>query len=159
MGKDTKNPSVGIREASKLTGLSQHMITYLGRVGILTPSGVAKPSRGRARKFTFNDVLFLKVISDLLLSGIEVKRLRHALKRARDEAATWIDIRQAPRRFLATDGTEIFVKRKGRLEFKTVNRQFAFAFVLDLEPTHKKIAMQWDSVSSTGRRARNTTQS
>jgi DNA-binding transcriptional MerR regulator len=151
MDEDTKNPSVGIREASKLTGLSHHMITYLGRIGILTPSGRSSPGRGRARRFTFNDVLFLKVIADLLSTGIEVKRLRQALQRARAEAETWIDIRQAPRRFLATDGTEIFVKRKGKLESKSVNRQFTFAFVLDLEPTHRSIALRWESVSRASR--------
>jgi DNA-binding transcriptional MerR regulator len=116
------------------------MITYLGRTDLLNP---AHRGRGRARLFTFNDVLFLKVIADLLARGIEVKRLRDALKRARLESELWIDIRRAPRRYLVTDGTELFVRRRGQLESKTKNGQLAFAFVLDLEPTHKAVAQSW----------------
>jgi DNA-binding transcriptional MerR regulator len=151
MIQETKNPSVSIRGASKLSGLSVHMITYLGRMEILMPSGHYPRARGRRRMFTFNDVLFLRVIADLLATGIEVKRLKQALQKAHAEAETWIDIRQAPRRFLVTDGAEVFVHRKGKLESKTVDRQFAFAFVLDLATAHRSIAAAWDNVSRKAR--------
>lgn len=137
-----KNPSVPVEEAARLSGLSKHMLTYLGRTEILPPSG-SEPRRGRRRAYTFSDVIFLRVIAELLEKGIEVKRLREALKRARDETSSWIDIRRNPRRYLVTDGTELYVNRKGRLESKTVNGQFAFAFVIDLGPTHKAIADSW----------------
>lgn len=140
--ESTKNPSIPIDKAAALSGLTQHMITYLGRSEIVTPSG-SEPRRGRRRLYTFADVIFLRVIADLLEKGIEVKRLRKSLNRAREETASWIDIRRAPRRYLVTDGTELFVYEKGRLESKTVNGQFAFAFVLDLGPTHKTIAEAW----------------
>jgi DNA-binding transcriptional MerR regulator len=141
MSKDQKNPAVDIQHAARLSGLTVSMITYLSRVDILKPSRGG--GRGSVRLFTFNDVLFLKVIADLLARGIEVSRLRTALKRARAEAQTWIDIRRAPRRYLVTDGTELFVRRRGKLESKTKSGQLAFAFVLDLAPTHKKIAGEW----------------
>jgi len=147
MMEETKNPSVGIREASTLSGLSHHMITYLGRIGILTPSGTRSPGRGRARMYTFNDILFLNVIAEMLRTGIEIKRLNASLQKARREAETWIDIRRAPRRFLVTDGTEVLVRRKGKLESKTVDRQFVFAFVLDLEPAHHEISSAWSGIS------------
>jgi DNA-binding transcriptional MerR regulator len=93
--------------------------------------------------YTFSDVLFLRVIADLLANGIEVKRLKEALQKARAETAAWIDIRRAPRRFLVTDGTELFVRRMSKLESKTIDRQLAFAFVLDLGPTHRAVADEW----------------
>jgi DNA-binding transcriptional MerR regulator len=149
MSTSENNPTVPIQQASQLCGLSVHMLTYLSRVEILTPTrgGV----RGRRRLYSFNDVIFLKVIADLLAHGVEVKRLKQALTRARSEAAVWIDIKQAPRRYLVTDGTEIFVRREGKLESKTVNGQLAFAFVLDLRSTHKSIADAWPVVRSTRR--------
>jgi hypothetical protein len=52
-------------------------------------------------------------------------------------------IRRAPRRYLVTDGTELFVRRKGELESKTMDGQLAFAFVLDLGPMHRKISDDW----------------
>lgn len=137
-----RNPRVPIWEAARLSGLSPAMITYLGRNGIVTPSGQS-PRRGRRRLYTFSDVIFLKVIADLLEKGIEIKRLRQALERARDETEGWVDIRRLPRKYLVTDGNELYVRDKGKLESKNSNGQFAFAFVLDLGLTHKAIAGAW----------------
>ena len=75
--------------------------------------------------------------------GIEVKRLRQALQRARSECALWIDIRRTPHRYLVTDGTELFVRNRGQLESKTRDGQLAFAFVLDLAPAHRALARLW----------------
>lgn len=133
--------SVDIATAASLSGLSAHMITYLGRIDIVHPTAAA--GRGRRRLYTFNDVLFLRVIAELLLRGIEVKRLGTALKRAKAEADLWDDIRSAPRHYLVTDGTEMFLRRKGRLESKTVDRQLTFAFVLDLGHAHGPVAAGW----------------
>jgi DNA-binding transcriptional MerR regulator len=136
------NPSfVDVVKASALSGLSIHMITYLGRIDIIHPTGAS--GRGRRRRYTFNDVLFLRVIAELLGRGVEVKRLGAALKRAKAEADLWDDVRAAPRHYLVTDGTEVFLRRKGRLESKTVDRQLTFAFVLDLGQAHAPVAAGW----------------
>jgi DNA-binding transcriptional MerR regulator len=142
MRKASKNPSVPIHTAAELSGLNVHMVVYLGRMDILRPS-IGGGRRGSRRMYTFGDVLFLKVIADLLARGIEVSRLRSALKRARFETDTWIDIRRAPAHYLVTDGTELFVRKKGELESKSMNGQLAFAFVLDLSPTHRVISKSW----------------
>src|SRR5260370_38837655 len=141
MRKARKNPAIPILEAARLTGLNPHMITYLGRVDILKPT--MGGGRGSRRLFTFNDVIFLRLIAEMLSTGIQVAKLKASLNRARSEAASWIDIRQAPRRYLVSDGTELFVRRKGQLESKTMNGQLAFAFVLDLGASHRQIADAW----------------
>jgi DNA-binding transcriptional MerR regulator len=141
MSKDIKNPAITINQAATLSGLKIDMITYLGRVDILKPA--LGGGRGSRRLFTFNDVIFLRLIAEMLSKGIQVSKLKSSLNRARSEAASWIDIRQAPRRYLISDGTEIFVRRKGQLESKTMNGQLAFAFVLDLGTTHKQVADAW----------------
>jgi DNA-binding transcriptional MerR regulator len=140
MAMHNKNPTVSISQAARLSGLSVHMITYLGRTEILLPK---VRGRGRMRLYTFSDVLFLKVIADLLARGIEVRRLRQALQRARTECELWIDIRKSPHRYLVTDGTELFIRHRGRLESKTKDGQLAFAFVLDLDPAHKAVSRVW----------------
>lgn len=134
-------PAVTIAKAAELSGLKQHMITYLGRIDVLTPS--AASGRGRTRRYTFNDVLFLRVIAELLRRGIEVKRLGAALRRAKAEADAWKDVRSAPRHFLVTDGTDVYLRRKGRLESKNVDGQLAFAFVLDLAYAHEPLTSGW----------------
>ena len=93
--------------------------------------------------YTFSDVLLLRTIADLLARGVEVKKLRVGLQKARREAARWIDIRAAPRRYLVTGGTDLFVRDQGKLESATMNGQLAFAFVLDLRLTHKAVARAW----------------
>lgn len=133
--------AVDILKASELTGLTSAMITYLGRIGVCQPSGAS--GRGRRRLYTFNDVLFLRVVAGLLSRGIEVKRLGAALRRAKSEADLWDDVRAAPRHFLVTDGTEVFLRRKGQLESKTTDGQFVFAFVLDLEHFHTPLLADW----------------
>jgi len=150
MNSGNKNPSVSIDQAAKLTGLSVHMITYLGRLDILKPS---IRGRGRRRLFSFNDVLFLKVVADLLSRGIEVKRLRNSLVQAKKEAERWVSIREAPKRYLVTDGTELFVRSYGRLESKTRNGQFAFSFVMDLGTAHRSLSSSWpEGVATPNRR-------
>jgi DNA-binding transcriptional MerR regulator len=135
--------SVDVVKAAALSGLSVHMITYLGRIDVVQPTGSGQ--RGRRRQFTFNDVLFLRVIAQMLGMGIEVKRLGAALKRAKAEADLWENVRSAPEHYLVTDGTEVFLRRKGRLESKTVDKQLAFAFVLDLRHAHQPVAAGWPS--------------
>lgn len=150
MKKEEIIPAVPIQKASELCGLTTHMITYLGRIDVLVPSGNA-PGRGRKRLFTFADVLFLRMIAELLQRGIEVKRLGKALKRAKAEADMWLDIKKRPRRFLITDGTEVMIRNKGKLESKTMNGQFVFAFVLDVAAAHKPLAEAWPKTIHTRR--------
>ncbi|XUM23579.1 MerR family transcriptional regulator [Bradyrhizobium oligotrophicum S58] len=67
MSKDPKNPSITIDQAADLSGLKVDMITYLGRVDILKPS--LGGGRGSRRLFTFNDVIFLRLIAEMPLEG------------------------------------------------------------------------------------------
>jgi DNA-binding transcriptional MerR regulator len=140
--ENEKTPTVGPERASQLSGIMPHMLTYLARIDVLKPSG-GPGGRGRPRQFTFNDVVFLKAIANLLAKGIEVKNLGRALQRAKADADSWMDIRTAPGRFLVTDGTEVFLSKAGQLESKTFNGQLAFGFVIDLRETHKYIAKVW----------------
>lgn len=142
MAKQSSIPAVTIKKASELSGLSTHMLTYLGRIDVLIPSG-SLPGRGRKRLYTFSDVLFLKMIAELLTRGIEVKRLGEALKRVKAEADGWLNVRACPRQFLITDGTEVMIRKKGQLESKTLNGQYVFAFVLDIAAAHRPLAEAW----------------
>lgn len=142
MAKEETVAAVPLKKASELSGLTTHMIIYLDRIDVLKASGSPR-ARGRRRLFTFCDVLFLRLIAELLAKGIEVKRLGQALKRAKSEADAWLDVKKQPRHYLVTDGTEVFIRRKGRLESKTVDRQFAFTFVLDLAMAHAPLADVW----------------
>lgn len=146
MAKEESIATVPIKKAAELSGLTAHMITYLSRIEVLLPSG-NPGGRGRRRLYTFSDVLFLRMIADLLARGIEVKRLGKALRRVKSEADDWLDVKTRPRHFLVTDGTEVMLRRKGQLESKTLNGQLVFAFVLDVAAAHKPLAQIWPKVA------------
>ena len=143
MDESEKNPTVPILEAAALSGLSTHMITYLGRYDILQPSGTSSPRRGRARRYTFCDIIFLKVIAILLDKGIEIKRLRKSLQIAKDEVSKWIDIRSAPAKLLITDGTELFVVSQSDNKAANLSGQLVLSFVFNLHNTHEDISRRW----------------
>ena len=152
MPKEAILAAVPIKKAAELSGLTAHMLTYLGRIEVLIPSGNL-PGRGRKRLYTFSDVLFLRVIAELLARGIEVKRLGKALKRAKDEADTWLDVRDRPHHYLVTDGTEVMLKKKGQLESITTGGQLVFAFVLDIAAAHRPLAEAWPGIKPKRSRA------
>jgi DNA-binding transcriptional MerR regulator len=142
MTKEETVAAVTIKKAAELSGLTAHMITYLGRIEVLIPSG-NPGGRGRRRLYTFSDVLFLRLIADLLKRGIEVKRLGKALRRVKTEADDWLDVKARPRHFLVTDGTDVMLRQKGQLESMTKDGQFVFAFVLDVDAVHRPLADIW----------------
>lgn len=134
--------AVPIKKAAELSGLSTHMLTYLGRIEVLIPSGNSG-GRGKRRMYTFSDVLFLRMIAELLSKGIEVKRLGQALRRVKAEADDWLEMKARPRHLLVTDGTEVMLRKRGELVSKTMNGQLVFAFVLDVAAAHKPLAEAW----------------
>jgi DNA-binding transcriptional MerR regulator len=116
------------KQAADLSGLSMHMLNYLGRYQFVEPSGNQRRSRGVARRYEFADLLLLRVIARLLENGISVLRLRRALDglRARGGAVELL-----VRRFVITDGYNLLLQDDGVAELLETG-QLSFAFVLEL---------------------------
>src|SRR3990167_1774882 len=132
----TKIPTTSFRigQASTLSGLGLAMIDYLCRTKIIVPSGGRGRGRGRGleRRFTFSDVVILRVIAKLLRQGIGVRRLQHDLR----QAAQWYAASAsdpAPLPYLCTDGTRAFFKRKNAALEEVGSGQLAFGFIVDVE--------------------------
>lgn len=126
---------------AKVAGLSVHMLNYLCRWKIVVPSAEGKRGRGVKRRYSYSDVLLLRVIGKLLRQGISPLRLRksfaalQARGRQSDELVS--------KRFVITDGRSIYFEDNGSLEMLS-SGQLAFAFVLELtlirEEVRQKIA-------------------
>ena len=56
-----------IKEAARYTGLTVKMVDYLCRREIVVPSTKGKTGRGRARSFTFGDLVFMKILNDFTI--------------------------------------------------------------------------------------------
>ena len=83
MNKAIENQAVikyfSVKTTAKISGLSSHMLNYLRRYGIITPSGSKVSGRGIAVKYSYTDILLLRIISRLLTQGISPLRLRKSL--------------------------------------------------------------------------------
>src|SRR5258705_4527747 len=124
--------------AAKHAGLTTHMVNYLCRHGIVVPSAGQGRGRGNLRKYSFADVLLLRVVAKLLANGISPLRMRKsfaALQNRGEKGAQEI----LSKRFIVTDGFDIYFQDKGTLEVLETG-QMSFAFVLELAGVRKDIA-------------------
>lgn len=124
-------------EACKLAGLTPTMLDYLTRERFIIPSASLRRGRGVRRLYTFGDIVTLKVITQLLRSGIEIRRLRRGLRNLQKRMAS-ASPGEIPFRFLVTDGTEVFFRDDINVESLTLDGQFAFAFLIDMRRYSKQ---------------------
>jgi DNA-binding transcriptional MerR regulator len=129
------------QEVRRLSGLSLHMISYLAREHYLEPAYGLGRIRGRARYYSYRDLLVARIIAKLLASGVELTRLKKSI-RLLSEHRTWFDPKK-PVDVLATDGWKIYYHdRNGLLVELTQSRQGAFAFVLDVTKAQMELKRQ-----------------
>lgn len=124
-----------VRQVARVSGLSTHMVDYLCRHGVVTPSGGCQ-GRGRQRRYTFQDIVVLRVVARLLRQGVSVIKFRKgflSLKQRNGNARHLLACR-----YLVTDGNEVFLQNDGVLE-RLESGQTSFAFVLDLAPVRKDV--------------------
>lgn len=129
------------RDITRLTGLTPYMVDYLCRAEIVVPARMGSRGRGRgkARRFSFSDLVALRTYARLLQQGVSVKRLRSAHK-------TWTrhfkttDAPVPAARFLITNGRDVYLKQPDEaLAELTKGGQFAFSFVVDLHEISREI--------------------
>ena len=85
------------------------MLDYLTRERFVVPTASPKRGRGNKRLFSFGDVITLRVISQLLRSGIEIRRLSRGLRELRKLVANSRP-GELPFRFVVTDGRICFLR-------------------------------------------------
>lgn len=139
MAKATKSKSAKsftTKDAARVAGISIDMLNYLCRYGIITPGASTMLGRGRRRKFVFGDLILLRIIARLLEKGVSVLRLRTSLANLQADGRHYVDL--LTRRYVATDGADIYVLDKGVWQVLD-SRQLTFAFVLELGGVRKEV--------------------
>jgi DNA-binding transcriptional MerR regulator len=129
-----------ISDASRLSGLSRAMLDYLSREKVLTPSARGRRGRGCPRRYSFGDVVILRIIARLLRAGVSVKRLKvafRALRRYHKE----ITPASFPAQYLVTDGHRVYLRDKSSLLDLDDTRQMSFLFVLELRDAHQEVLL------------------
>lgn len=128
-----------IADAAKLSGLTTAMVNYLCREKILVPNGPGKRGRGCPRKYSFGDVVMLRLLAGLLNVGVSVLRVKKALRAVRKFHK---DIRPGslPADYLVTDGKRVFLwdGTQSLLDLDG-SGQMSFLFVLDLKSAQQEV--------------------
>jgi DNA-binding transcriptional MerR regulator len=139
MRTQSKFGPFNINRTSQLCGLTCPMLDYLARTGVLVPSHLGRPGRGRDRLYSFGDVVLLRSLAEILKGGISVRKLRKAFQIL---TAKYPEITPTslPARYLVTDGIRIFLRNQGTLEELSPGRQLAFAFVVKLEKLRNRLS-------------------
>jgi DNA-binding transcriptional MerR regulator len=127
-----------IAEAARLSGLTRSMVDYLCREKVLTPSTPGRRGRGCPRKYSFGDVVMLRVIARLLEAGISVRRLKHAFQALRHQHK-YITRNSIPTKYLVTDGHNVYLRRKNALLNLNGSQQLTFLFILELRKPHREV--------------------
>jgi DNA-binding transcriptional MerR regulator len=68
-----------------LVGISYRQLDYWARTGLLQPSVAAAKGSGSRRVYSYSDVLELKVIKQLLDSGVSLQSARRAVECLRED--------------------------------------------------------------------------
>jgi DNA-binding transcriptional MerR regulator len=116
-------------QAARLTGAAYKNMDYWARTGLLTPSIADATGTGSQRRYSFGDLIALKVVVRLRAAGISLQGLRRVAQylQGRIPAASFADV------YLVSDGIDVFEKRGHEL-ISTLRQpgQVAFAWIVDV---------------------------
>lgn len=124
------------KAAARIAGLSIDMVNYLSRYEIVVPSGNGTRGRGAARKYTYTDLILLRVIAKLLSQGISVLRLRQSFTALQKRTGNMNNV--ANMKYLLTDGYNVYFSDRTALEILE-SGQMVFAFVLELSSLRAEV--------------------
>jgi DNA-binding transcriptional MerR regulator len=72
-------------QVCKLVGITYRQLDYWARTGLLTPSLQPASGSGSQRRYSFGDIVQLKVVKRLLDAGMSLKKIRQAMDILRGE--------------------------------------------------------------------------
>lgn len=127
-------------DAVRLTGISQPMLNYLCRVGVVVPTASrrqGKKGHGHERRYSFRDLVSFKVVRQLTASGVSPVKVKAAI---RDLHALGIALHKLPCSHVVIFGSSVYRWNGVDDIYRLVDGQRAFGFVLDLTAIHDELA-------------------
>ena len=127
------------RQAAAASGLSLSMVDYLARTRVVRPSVECMPGRGRPRRYSFGDLVALRLLRKFLDAGIAVSRLKRGIAELqRQYGRTLVS---CPADYLVTDGRQLYFLNAGESVSELApGGQLVFAFMCDLRQLHADTA-------------------
>lgn len=137
--------STSARRAVEICGFkSVAMLDYLERTGVFVRQVSKEKRRGKGRRYSFRELLILKVIAKLLSNGASVSALKKALnefqskKWTADQASLGYGD-QKIRDLVVSSGQVLFADSSNNFYDLTANSQMVFSFVVDFDQLHTEL--------------------
>jgi DNA-binding transcriptional MerR regulator len=130
------------KEVVRLTGLSKYMVSYLRQIELLVPiepldsrRSDKRPRYGKARLYTFSDILLGRSLCKLLSAGVSVKEIEEAVRVLREKLGG------VPQDLVRTRvtmiGKRILIASPNEPPVElTADGQLAFSYMLDVKQLH-----------------------
>ena len=117
-------------QAARLTGLGYARLDNWDRSGFLSPSLVTARGKGHTRRYSFRDLVALRVVKSLLDGGMSLQRVRRAWEFLNKKAGLDRHLSDVK---LVTDGQSIFkiCRRDGEVLDALREGQMAFFVAID----------------------------
>lgn len=136
-------------EVVVLTGFTKYMLDYLERDKVFVRGeDSATGRRGRARRYSFTDVVWLRALHTICSEMGRIRHLRGALARLRDRHGP-IQPGTSVSKRLFVHGNEIFSVSESKAIERLRDGQLAFSFVVDLgritEEIGSKVLVELDT--------------
>ena len=114
-------------EVAKVVGISYRQLDYWARTGLVKPSVRDAGGSGTQRLYSFRDILVLRLIKNLLDTGINLQQIRKAIEYVRDHLG------KAPHGMtLMSDGRKIYAAESPGEVMDLLQRgQGVFAIAVD----------------------------
>jgi len=90
-------------QATKIVDITYRQLDYWTRTGLVSPSIQSAEGSGTQRIYSFNDLLQLKVIKELIDAGASLQKVRQSIDYVRDNIeGDWSKVT------IATDGNRVY---------------------------------------------------
>ncbi|MCC6436057.1 MAG: MerR family transcriptional regulator [Acidimicrobiales bacterium] len=83
-GTDQNESGYSGRQAAQIVGITYRQLDYWARTDLIRPSLMDAAGSGSRRKYSYRDLLELKVVKNLLDAGIRLESVREAFAYLRD---------------------------------------------------------------------------
>ena len=102
-----KEQDTGYRapQVCSLVGITYRQLDYWARTGLIKPSIQTAQGSGTQRRYSFTDIVQLKVVKRLLDAGMSLKKIRSAMSILREQLASNSPLTDVT---LLSDGATIF---------------------------------------------------
>ena len=127
--------------SASITGHTLAMLNYLCRTGIIEPTCSCQRGFGRARHYSFGDLVALRLVSRLAALGVSPLKLKQGLRALRERHPE-ITLKSLPASHIVTNGRHLFLRQEGSTLEQVLDGQLAFAFVIELPRLRDEVAQE-----------------